>query len=107
MKTHGRLKKQGCVCIDRASPTNSRRRPNAGLMLGQRRRRWANIILALGRHFVFAVNVGSQTVTHVRAGALVQWLKLPAWKVGDRGFNPHSGIQVSKQNVLSPLTRED
>ena len=21
-----------------------------------------------------------------RAGALVQWLKLPAWKVGDRGF---------------------
>ena len=21
-----------------------------------------------------------------RAGALVRWLKLPAWKVGDRGF---------------------
>ena len=24
------------------------------------------------------------------AGALMQWLKLPAWKVGDRGFEPHS-----------------
>ena len=39
------------------------------------------------------------------AGALVQWLKLPAWKVGDRGFEPSSGIQVSKkQNVFFPLT---
>ena len=34
-------------------------------------------------------------------GAQVQWLKLPAWKVGVRGFEPHSGLQVSKkQNVL-------
>ena len=39
-----------------------------------------------------------------RAGALVQWLKLP----GDRGFEPHSDIQVSKkQNISSPLTRKD
>ena len=39
---------------------------------------------------------------------LVQWLKLPASKVGDRGFVPRSGIQVSKkQNVSSPLTRND
>ena len=44
----------------------------------------------------------------IRVGALVQWLKLPAWKVGDRGFEPHFGLQVSKkQNVSSPLTRED
>ena len=28
------------------------------------------------------------------AGVLVQWSKLPAWKVGDRGFEPRSGIQV-------------
>ena len=28
-----------------------------------------------------------------RAGALMQWLKLPAWKVEDRGFEPRSGIQ--------------
>ena len=39
-------------------------------------------------------------------GALVQWLKLPAWKIGDRGFEPHSGLQVSKkQKVFSPLTQ--
>ena len=43
-----------------------------------------------------------------RAGALAQWLKLPAWKVGDRDFEPHSGLQVSrKQNVSSPITRKD
>ena len=37
------------------------------------------------------------------AGALqVQWLKLPAWKVRDREFEPHTGLQVSKkQNVSS------
>ena len=35
-----------------------------------------------------------------QAGGLVQWLKLPAWKVGDRGFVPRSGMQVSeKQNI--------
>ena len=38
----------------------------------------------------------------------MQWLKLPAWKVGDRGFVPRSDIQISrKQNVSSPLTRKD
>ena len=37
-----------------------------------------------------------------RAGALVQWLKLPAWTVGDSGLVSHSGLQVSKkQNVTS------
>ena len=31
-----------------------------------------------------------------------------AWKVGDRGFEPHSGYQVlKKQHVSSPLTRND
>ena len=40
------------------------------------------------------------------AGDLVQWLKLPAWKVGDRRFVSHFGIQVSKkQHVSSLLTR--
>ena len=37
-------------------------------------------------------------------GGLVQWLKLHMWKVGDRGFVPRSGIQVSprtrKESVL-------
>ena len=39
---------------------------------------------------------------------MVQWLTLPAWKVGDRGFEPHSGLQVTKtQNVSSTPTRND
>ena len=38
----------------------------------------------------------------------MQWLKLPAWEIGDRGFESHLGLQVSKaQNVSSPLTRND
>ena len=42
------------------------------------------------------------------AGALVQWLKLPAWNVGDRGFDPRSGIQVSnEQGVSSPLIHKN
>ena len=37
---------------------------------------------------------------------LVQWLKLLAWKVGDREFKPRPGLQVSKKhNVSSPHTR--
>ena len=41
-------------------------------------------------------------------GALVQWLKLPAWKIGNRGFEPHAGLQASKkQKVSSPLIRND
>ena len=37
----------------------------------------------------------------------MQWLKLPAWKVKDRGFEPRSGTKVSeKQNVSFSLTRK-
>ena len=32
---------------------------------------------------------------------MVQWLKLPAWKVGDRVFEPHSDLQVSKKHNVS------
>ena len=43
-----------------------------------------------------------------RAVALVEGLKLPACKVRDRGFEPYSGLLVSKkQNVSSSFTRED
>ena len=42
------------------------------------------------------------------AGAPMQWLKLPSWKIGDREFKPHSGLQVSnKVNVSSSLARKD
>ena len=44
----------------------------------------------------------------ILGGSLVQWLKLSAWKVGDRGFEPHSDLQVyKKQNDLFPLARND
>ena len=47
-------------------------------------------------------------MTSARAGALVQWLMLPDWKVGDRGFEARSGLQVSKKQNSSPLlSRED
>ena len=42
-----------------------------------------------------------------RAGALVLWL-MPAWKVGDRELEPHSGNKISKKHIFSsPLTRKD
>ena len=37
-----------------AVPANTRHLPNAGLMLAQRRRRWANIKAALGKCLVLA-----------------------------------------------------
>ena len=40
------------------------------------------------------------------AGALVKWLKLPAWNV-DRGFDQRSVIPIlKKQNVFFLLTRK-
>ena len=49
-----------------------------------------------------------QLIVQQEDGALVQWLKLPAWKVGDRGLESHSDLQISKkQNVSSPLTCND
>ena len=35
-------------------------------------------------------------LTLMRAETLVQWLKLPAWNVGDRGFEAHSVLQENK-----------
>ena len=39
-----------------------------------------------------------ENLSRQRAGALVQWSKLPVWKVGHRGFEQYS----KKQNVSSP-----
>ena len=58
--------------------------------------------------FIQIDQFNDQCFPFARAGALVQWLKLPDWKGGDRGFDPNSGLQVSKkQTVSSPLTRKD
>ena len=60
--------------------------------------------ICLVRHRRTRCSAVVKAVTVVQV-VTVQWLKLPAWKVGDRGLVPHSGIQVSKkQNVSSPLT---
>ena len=37
-----------------SSPVNTRRLPNVGFMLGQRRRRWTNLKLTLGQRVMFA-----------------------------------------------------
>ena len=57
-------------------------------------------------HYVFLAKEKSYYVFPV--GALMQWLKLPAWKVGDRGLEPHSGLEILKdQNVSSLFPRKD
>ena len=37
----------------------------------------------------------------MRVHSLVQCGKLLAWKVGDRGYEPRSGIQIKKKMVLA------
>ena len=54
-------------------------------------------------YILFLHFYGAGALVEWLAGALVQWLKLPAnWKVGDRGFEPHSGLQVSKKKIFLP-----
>ena len=36
------------------------------------------------------------------AGALLQRLNMPAWQGGDRGFETHFGLQVSKKQMFLP-----
>ena len=39
---------------------------------------------------------------------MIQWLKLPVLKVGDRGYESHFGLQVSNEQIFSsPLTRKN
>ena len=59
------------------------------------------IINAVG-FFNFNSSIMTYNSHLVRAGALMQWLKLPAWKIGDRYFEQRSGIQVSKKQKSLP-----
>ena len=57
----------------------------------------------------FIYQIRNLRIHHVHDhGALVRWLKLPAWKIRDRGFESHSAIHVSKKKkVSSPLNPKD
>ena len=48
----------------------------------------------------YTTNSDNTVCPQRRADALVQWLKLPARRVGDTGFEPRSGIQVKKKNFF-------
>ena len=50
------------------------------------------VVFYLIRHLSTCRSIG---LPNGQGGAQVQSLKLPAWEVGDRRFEPHSGIQVS------------
>ena len=39
-------------------------------------------------------------------GGLMQWLKLPDFKVGGRGFKPSLAFKFHRKKVSSPLTRK-
>ena len=43
-------------------------------------------------------------IIYISAGGLVPWLTLSAWKVGDRGFEPRSDIQVLKNEMFLPCS---
>ena len=49
-----------------AIPANTRRSPDVGTMLGQRRRRWPLVVTALGDLFVFARMQQHQQMLHKR-----------------------------------------
>ena len=48
-------------------------------------------------HYLYQRSHHGITIVMCRAVATVQSLKLPAWKVGDHGFEPRYDIQVSKK----------
>ena len=65
---------------------------------------WRNVGFMLGQRF------NSNVWEHglLQFYLFILQINLPAWKVGDRGLEPHSDLQVSmKQNVSTPLTRKD
>ena len=73
-------------------------------------------MLKCGWHFAdsykhklwFTWLIAAKSWIWARAGALVQKLKLPAWKVGDRGFQLSPAFKLERNtNVSSLLTRKD
>ena len=52
---------------------------------------------------MFITLVITPVLKEERDPCMVQWLKLPAWEVGDHGVAPRSGIQVLKKHFFSSL----
>ena len=74
------------------------------------RKKTKKVIVSLSTEVAVKISISlcRFIITECGAVALVQWLKLPDWKVRYRGLEPHSGNKVSKkQNVSSLLTRID
>ena len=86
------------VTSSRRTPASTRHWTNAGLMLGQRHRRWANSSPALVQCLVFAGTALSQAVTHSGEGPKQRWdiehVLVQCWPiVGDAGptLQQHKG----------------
>ena len=64
--------------------------------------RYINVYINVVYHYIYTVCIlrvimSTGKNTKLTIGDKVgrgQWLNLPAWKVGDRGLEPHSGLQV-------------
>ena len=80
-------------------------------MLLSQKAQFISISAALNHQWKQQLHSSTCTLTHgnniFAQGGCSAWLQLSAWKVEDRGFEHHAGLQVSKkQNVSSPLTRK-
>ena len=67
-------------------------------MLAHRLRRWSSIKSTLLHRFVFP----GDNQWRERAEALVQWLKVHAWKVGDRGIEPTLAFKCPRNKMFLP-----
>ena len=71
--------------------------------------RHAGTSVCLGIEFEFTEGNNEHIADDIhhynRTRALVQWLKLPAWKVGDQGFEVLYS-KFEEKNVSSRLTRK-
>ena len=97
-----------CVCWTRAFTPNSSRWTNAGLLLGQRRRRWRNSKPTLCQHLVSAVFGWVWTYceisTQCRHNGKLYWPNLSSYPVQTQLYHARQ-TAVSKQLLLSAIAR--
>ena len=66
--------------VNKANSENTKRVPNAGFMLGQRRRRWPNIKPALGQRLVFKHATLSLTQHQNNRTVYLHFFHIMGWK---------------------------